>query len=188
MSDKRKIAAKEFSQKVKATLQFLNMPNIEFVVSLERCNLYYSGCDKIQFLISANSGEEPKPLSKTASGGELSRIMLAIKTVLSDGEHIPTMIFDEIDTGISGETANKVGKKIKELSQNHQVLCITHLAQIAAMADNHFLIKKETVDNNTFTSVKSLDKESRIDELARIIGGNELTDLKRNMAKEMLDI
>ncbi|MFI3324986.1 MAG: DNA repair protein RecN [Clostridia bacterium] len=187
LSEKRKYFALEFSQKVKDTLQFLNMPNIEFIVALERCNLYLNGCDKIQFLISANSGEEPKPLSKTASGGELSRIMLAIKTVLSKNEHISTMIFDEIDTGISGETANKVGKKIKELSKDRQVICITHLAQIAAMADNHFLIKKEIKGGHTFTSVNELTKEKRIDELARIIGGNELTPLKRKIAKELID-
>lgn len=187
LSEKRKKSALEFSAKVKHELKFLNMPNVEFAIELERTSLYSFGCDKVQFLVSANSGEEPKPMSKIASGGELSRIMLAIKTVLADGDTIDTMIFDEIDVGISGEAANKVGKKLKEVSRNRQVICITHLAQIAAMADNHMLIEKQTQKGKTFTQVSPLSHEGRIDELARIIGGNEITPLKQKMAEEMLE-
>ncbi len=187
LSVKRKECAVNFAEKVKENLKFLNMPNVDFSVQLERCNLYNGGCDKIQFMVSANSGEAPKPMSKIASGGELSRIMLAIKAILSKDAGIDTMIFDEIDTGISGEAANKVGKKIKELSSHTQVLCITHLAQIAAMANNHLFINKQTSSEKTYTSVETLDTNGRIDELARIIGGDEITDTKRTMAKEMLD-
>lgn len=187
LSHRRRDAGKQFAEAVKGELAFLNMPGVEFMVSQERVSLNSLGCDKIQFLVSANPGEEPKPMSKIASGGELSRIMLAIKTVLSDGDDIDTLIFDEVDTGISGEAARKVGLKLKEAAGERQVICITHLAQIAAMARNQMLIQKNTDGKKTFTSVLPLDREGRVTELARMMSGNEITPLKRKMAEEMLD-
>lgn len=187
LSEKRKGFSKQFTEEVKKQLNFLNMPGVEFTVQQDRVNLNTNGCDFIQFMVSANPGETPKPMSKIASGGELSRIMLAIKTVLSDGDDIDTLIFDEVDTGISGEAAHKVGLKLKEAAGNRQVICITHLAQIAAMAHNQMLIKKNSDGNKTFTEVTALDSEGRLRELARIIGGDEMTPLKLRMAEEMLD-
>ncbi len=186
LSRLRKSAALEFSQRVKAELQFLNMPGIEFLVEAERVPLYNLGCDKIQFMVSANKGEPPKPMSKIASGGELSRIMLAIKTVLAGKDGIETLIFDEIDNGISGEAGNKVGEKLSEVSKNRQVICITHLAQIAAYADNHLYISKSADDARTYTHVEELTYGERKHELARIIGGDDVTDMRLLMAEEML--
>ena len=186
LSDQRKRASKTFTEMVKQELSFLNMPGIEFLAETERVPLYTMGCDRIQFLVSANTGEPPKPMSKIASGGELSRIMLAIKTVLSGKDKVETLIFDEVDTGVSGAAANKVGQKLKQVSQNRQVLCITHLAQIAALADNHFQISKHVERERTFTDVKLLDFEGRKQELARIIGGENITGLQLEMAEEML--
>ncbi len=174
LSKKRKFFALEFSKKVKEELEFLNMPNVEFSVDLERTNLYSFGCDKVSFLVSVNAGESLKQLSKVASGGELSRIMLAIKTVLSSGDNIDTMIFDEIDAGISGDTANRVGKKLLQVSKSKQLLCITHLAQIAAIADNHLLIQKNSSDGKTYTTIKELSEVERKKELSKIIGGDEI--------------
>lgn len=186
LSGRRKKASTAFTELVKKELAFLNMPGIEFLAETERVPLYPMGCDKIQFLVSANKGEPPKPMSKIASGGELSRIMLAIKTVLSGKDKIPTLIFDEVDTGISGEAANKVGQKLKEVSENRQVLCITHLAQIAALADHHLKISKHVEHGRTFTVVEPLTFEGRRQEVARIIGGEEVTPLQLEMAGEML--
>lgn len=186
LSEQRKRAAMVFVEKVKAELSFLNMPGIEFLTETERVPLYDLGCDKLQFLVSANKGEPPKPMSKIASGGELSRIMLAIKTVLSGKDKVDTLIFDEVDTGISGAAANKVGQKLKEVSKDRQVLCITHLAQIAALADNHLKISKHVEQGRTFTNVEPLDFEGRRGELARIIGGESVTELQLKMAEEML--
>lgn len=186
LSEQRKRAAMVFVEKVKAELSFLNMPGIEFLTETERVPLYDLGCDKLQFLVSANKGEPPKPMSKIASGGELSRIMLAIKTVLSGKDKVDTLIFDEVDTGISGAAANKVGQKLKEVSKDRQVLCITHLAQIAALADNHLKISKHVEQGRTFTNVEPLDFEGRKGELARIIGGESVTELQLKMAEEML--
>ena len=157
-----------------------------FTVEQVRTPLTSFGCDRIQFLVSANAGEEPKPMSKIASGGELSRIMLAINTVLSDTAVTQTQIFDEIDTGISGEAANKVGLKLRTVSKNAQVICVTHLAQIAALADNHLYIVKKEENNRTFTEVFPLLHEARTREIARIIGGDDITPLKLRMAEEML--
>ena len=162
------------------------MPGIQFETEIQRVPLYAMGCDKIQFLVSANKGEPPKPMSKIASGGELSRILLAIKTVLSGKDKVDTLIFDEVDTGISGAAANKVGQKLKQVSQNRQVLCITHLAQMAALADHHLLIEKHVEGERTFTQVQELDFEGRKREVARIIGGDQITDLQLKMAEEML--
>ncbi len=187
ISAKRKDASTKFCEKIKEELYFLNMPNIQFSVHQERTVLTSKGCDKIEFLVSANKGEDLKPMSKIASGGELSRIMLALKIAVSKKDSEETMVFDEIDAGISGEAGNKVGKKLKQLSKNNQLICITHLAQIAAMADNHMLIKKDETKDKTITRVTNLDYEKRIDELARITSGDGITELKRKMAREMLE-
>ena len=162
------------------------MPNVVFQVEQVRTSLGPVGCDKIQFLISTNPGEEPRPLAKIASGGELSRVMLAIKTVLAGSDDIGTFIFDEVDTGISGLSARRVGQKLREVATSHQVLCVTHLAQIAAMGDSHYLIHKEVKNDRTFTHVTRLSFEERKRELARIINGGEPTPLQLKMAEEML--
>ena len=143
--------------------------------------------DEVRFLISTNPGEPVKPLSKIASGGELSRVMLAIKSVLLDRDKVGTMIFDEIDVGISGYTAGKVGTQLKKVSKNRQVICVTHLAQIAAMADNHLLIEKNTIEGRTFTKVEPLSYEERISEIARIMSGAQLTENLYKSAKELVD-
>ena len=186
LSAKRRAAGERFTKQVKSELAFLNMPGVEFVTQIERVPLTPTGCDKLQFLVSANKGEPPKPLSKIASGGELSRIMLAVKTVLSGRDKIDTLIFDEVDAGVSGAAANRIGEKLREVSENRQVLCITHLAQIAAMADHHLRISKHVEKGRTYTQVEPLDLEGRKRELARIIGGEEITKLQLDMAGEML--
>lgn len=187
LSDKRRAAGARFTKQVKEELAFLNMPGVEFVTDIERVPLTATGCDKLQFLVSANRGEPAKPLSKIASGGELSRIMLAVKTVLSGRDKIDTLIFDEVDAGVSGAAANKIGEKLRQVSKNRQVLCITHLAQIAAMADHHLHISKHVEKGRTFTQVEPLDLEGRKRELARIIAGEDITQLQLDMAGEMLD-
>ncbi len=187
LSEKRKRVANTFTELVKKELAFLNMPGIAFLAGIERVPLYTMGCDKLEFLVSANKGEPPRPMSKIASGGELSRIMLAIKTVLSGKDGIETLIFDEVDTGISGAAANRVGDKLKQVSENRQVLCITHLAQIAALADHHLKISKHVENDRTFTQVEPLDYEGRKRELARIIGGDDPTQLQLDMAAELLE-
>ncbi len=176
-----------FISKVKDELSFLDMASISFKIVQNRKAFDETGADEIYFLISANAGEEPKPLSKIASGGELSRIMLAIKNVLASKDNVQTLIFDEVDTGVSGRAAQKIGIKLKEVSKNRQVLCVTHLAQIACFADNHFLISKSESDNKTYTKVELLDNNGRIHELARIIGGIESTQLALDAAAEMIE-
>lgn len=182
----RSKAAEAFTKHVKRELEFLNMPNVKFEIRQEGIPLTEKGSDKIEFYISTNAGEPPKPIAKIASGGELSRIMLAIKTVLAGRDQIETLIFDEIDTGVSGSAAKKIGLKLKEVSQNRQVICVTHLPQIAALADTHFLIQKEVRENRTYTDVKQLNHEGRLQELARIIGGEQITPLMLQNADEML--
>ena len=176
-----------FINQVKDELSFLDMASISFKIVQNRKSFDETGADEIYFLISANVGEEPKPLSKIASGGELSRIMLAIKNVLASKDNVQTLIFDEVDTGVSGRAAQKIGIKLKEVSKNRQVLCVTHLAQIACFADNHFLISKSESDNKTYTNVENLDNSGRIHELARIIGGIESTQLSLDTAQEMIE-
>ena len=178
LSVERKKTAKIFEEKVKQELAFLDMPKMQFYVDFNKGNLSSTGYDKIEFLISANPGEPPKSLSKVASGGELSRIMLAIKNIISYNDTIGTLIFDEIDTGVSGRASQKIGLKLKSVSKNTQVICVTHSAQIASNADEHFLIQKKFNDNKTFTCVTPLDFEGRKQELARIMGGLEITDTK----------
>lgn len=186
LSEIRKKTAKVFSERVREEMSFLNMPNVQIVTQFENTDFYEKGTDKVEFLISANPGEPPRPVAKIASGGELSRMMLAIKTVLASTEDIDTLIFDEVDTGISGSAAQKVGLKLKEVSKSSQVLCVTHQAQLAALADAHYLISKQVEDGRTFTQVKLLDFDGRKHELARIIGGVNITDAALAHAESML--
>ena len=186
LSEIRIEAGKKFSADVERELAFLDMPSVKFIVNDSVGGLYENGIDNIEFLLSANAGEEPKPLSKIASGGELSRIMLAIKCVLSELDDIDTLIFDEIDSGVSGRAALKIAAKMKELSKTHQVICVTHLAQIAAFADEHKLISKEEKDGRTYTCIASLDYNGRKYELARIMGGLTVTQSILNSAEELL--
>ncbi len=186
LSVQRRKAGELLSRRVQEELRFLNMPSVEFISNQTQCELSETGCDKIEFLISTNPGESPKPLSKIASGGELSRIMLAIKTVLAEFDSIGSMVFDEIDTGISGNAAYKVGLKLREVGKHRQVICVTHSAQIAALANSHYKIEKHVENGRTFTCVSQLDEEQRVEELARIMGGNEITPLLRQNCAEML--
>lgn len=184
----RKSLGYRLEQDIKKELEYLDMPKVQFIVDFKRGNLSSTGYDKIEFLISTNPGEPPKPLSKIASGGELSRIMLAIKNIIAKNDSIQTLIFDEIDTGVSGRASRKIGLKLKSVSAHSQVICVTHSAQIASVADNHLLINKEFDDDRTFTSVKPLDKNGRINELARIMGGLDITDSLLKSAEELLQI
>ncbi len=188
LTQSRLAAGKELEQKIIGELKFLDMPSVSFTVRREETALSSGGADRIEFLISANPGEPPRPLAKIASGGELSRIMLAIKNVLAEQDMAATMIFDEIDTGISGRAAGKVGYKLWQTAKGRQIICVTHLAQIAAQADSQLLIKKETLENRTYTRVTPLDKQGRINELARIIGGMHITESTLKSAEEMLSM
>ncbi|MBQ3499898.1 MAG: DNA repair protein RecN [Oscillospiraceae bacterium] len=187
LSKKRRKAAEAFETAVAGELSYLNMPNVRFRVNFEETEFTDSGKDNLEFYIATNAGDPLKPLTKIASGGELSRIMLSIKNVLADNDNVDTLIFDEVDTGISGSAAQKVGQKLKQVSGGRQIICVTHLAQVAAFADNHILISKSTEGGKTFTSVESLGKEGRINELARIMGGT-MTDALRKSAEELLEL
>lgn len=186
LSALRKKTAKKFESDVKSQLEFLDMPKISFEVHFEKGILSSAGVDKIEFLISTNPGEPPKPLAKIASGGELSRIMLAIKNIIAYNDTVDTLIFDEIDTGVSGRASGKIGMKLKEVSKNTQVITVTHSAQIAAFANEHFLIEKDFENGRTYTRVTPLDIEKRKYELARIMGGLQITDSLLESAQEML--
>ena len=186
LTESRKTAGEKLSRAICSELEFLDMPNVRFVVKLEDIGLTENGRDGVEFLISANVGEEPKPLAKIASGGELSRIMLAIKNVLAETDGVDTMIFDEIDTGVSGRAAQKIAMKLRSASKGRQVICVTHLAQIAAQGDVHLYISKSVSDGKTYTNIKSLIEEERVSEIARIMGGMEITQLQLESAREML--
>lgn len=186
LTEARKAAGEKLSEAICSELEFLDMPNVRFVVKCDDIGLTENGKDEIEFLISANVGEEPKPLAKIASGGELSRIMLAIKNVLAEADGVDTMIFDEIDTGVSGRAAQKIAMKLKSASKGRQVICVTHLAQIAAQGDVHLYISKSVSDGKTYTNIKSLIEEDRVAEIARIMGGMEITKLQLESAREML--
>lgn len=186
LSDHRKKAGERFVSQVTEELEFLNMPKVKLVVQLKTGKLTINGMDSIEFLISANLGEEPKPIAKIASGGELSRIMLALKNVIAEKDSIGTLIFDEIDTGVSGRAAQKIGIKLKQISRLRQVLCVTHLAQMAVMADNHLLIEKNIQGDRTVTTVRTLDHEQRKYEIARIMGGENITELMLENAEQYL--
>lgn len=186
LTESRKTAGEKLSNAICSELEFLDMPNVRFVVKCNDIGLTENGKDEIEFLISANAGEEPKPLAKIASGGELSRIMLAIKNVLAETDGVDTMIFDEIDTGVSGRAAQKIAMKLRSASKGRQVICVTHLAQIAAQGDVHLYISKSVSDGKTCTNIKSLIEEERVAEIARIMGGMEITKLQLESAREML--
>ncbi len=186
LSNLRKEAAKELQVSIKNGLLDLNFLDVQFKIVFTELNDYSAiGKDEVEFMISMNPGQPVRPLGDVASGGELSRIMLAIKTVMAEKDQIETLIFDEIDVGISGRTAQKVSEKMAVIGRNHQVICITHLAQIAAMADSHYLIEKQVSDGKTKTTISILDKEQEIIELARILGGAEITETVIKNAAEM---
>lgn len=187
LSEYRKQTAKKFVKAVTEELRFLDMPNVTLKVDIKTGKLTSTGMDTVEFLISANKGEEPKPISKIASGGELSRIMLSIKNVMAEKDFIPSLIFDEIDTGVSGRAAQKIGVKLREISNMHQVLCVTHLAQIAVMAENHILIEKNTIKDRTITTVTELGFEQRKYEIARIMGGENPSELMLENAQAELE-
>ncbi len=185
--DCREEVGRRFAERVTGELAFLNMPDAVISVRHEKGKLTVNGMDNVEFLISANRGETPKPISKTASGGELSRVMLALKSVIAGRDSIPTMIFDEIDTGVSGKAARKIGIKLREIGRIRQVICVTHLSQIAVMADNHLLIEKETTADRTETHVTQLDLDGRTAEIARIMGGENPSRLMLDTAREELE-
>jgi DNA repair protein RecN (Recombination protein N) len=187
ISQTRIDAAKNASSKICEVLTFLDMPSVRFEVSVTRSDdLLPDGFDTVEFLVSPNPGEPLLPMARIASGGELARIMLAIKSVLTESDRISTVIFDEIDTGISGKTSRKVGIKLKELSRHAQVICVTHSAQIASLADTHIKISKNTVNGRAETSVKVLTDDERIEEIARILGGINITESQKNTASELI--
>ena len=195
LSKKREKVAKDIEKKVEAELSDLNMKKTRFVVKMwkesgsdteDGFSLTSKGIDKIEFLISANLGEEPKSLSKIASGGELSRIMLALKAILADADSVPTLVFDEVDAGIGGGVAETVGERLKRIAKGHQVFCITHLPQIAGYADNHYFVEKKAEGSRTITKVVKLKEDGRVKELARMLGGKKITETTLKHAEEML--
>ncbi len=186
LTELRRKSASQLQKKIAQALEELNFAHVDFEISLEQKeNITADGWDDIEFRIATNPGEPRRSLGKIVSGGELSRIMLAIKSVFADTDHIETLIFDEIDAGISGRTAQKVSEKMSLLGSKHQVICITHLAQIAAMADTHFVIEKAVSENQSLTQIRPLEREEMEEELARILGGMEITEAVRQNAKEM---
>ncbi len=186
LSEKRKAAAKLFEKQVCAELAFLDMPSVRFFVHAETDKPDETGVDRMEFYISTNPGEPPKPIGKIASGGELSRIMLSLKNVIAEGDRVGTLIFDEVDTGVSGRAAQKIGRKLKQASSGRQIICVTHLAQVAAFADTHLLIAKTVQDGRTFTTVQALPQEERVRELARIMGGESITPTVLASARELI--
>ena len=176
----------ELNSRITDTLQFLNMPGVRMTLHHDRGPLASHGQDSVEFYISTNAGEAPKPLARIASGGELSRITLAIKNALADRDAVPTVIYDEIDSGVSGKAAGRIGEVLRQSAQGHQILCITHTAQIAALADCHLLIQKNVTNDRTYTEIHPLDTEGRVEALARLISGDHVTELSRANAREML--
>ena len=176
----------ELNARITDTLQFLNMPGVRMTLHHARGPLASHGQDRVEFYISTNPGEAPKPLARIASGGELSRITLAIKNALADRDAVPTVIYDEIDSGVSGKAAGRIGEVLRQSAQGHQILCITHTAQIAALADCHLLIQKNVTNERTYTEIHPLDTEGRVEALARLISGDHVTELSRANAREML--
>lgn len=176
----------ELNARITDTLQFLNMPGVRMTLHHARGPLASRGQDSVEFYISTNAGEAPKPLARIASGGELSRITLAIKNALADRDAVPTVIYDEIDSGVSGKAAGRIGEVLRQSAQGHQILCITHTAQIAALADCHLLIQKNVTNDRTYTEIHPLDTEGRVEALARLISGDHVTELSRANAREML--
>lgn len=187
LSKSRQKAAESFAEKVCESLSLMDMNNVKFIVDIKKGRYTKVGSDEVEFLISANAGESVKPLSRVASGGELSRVMLAIKSAIAEKDNVDTLIFDEIDTGISGRAASKVAAELSRVAKVRQVICVTHLAQIAAASEGHFLIEKSIKDDRTFTNIKLLSGEERVAEIARIMSGTDITDNTLNSAKELLD-
>ena len=179
-------AFEELNTRISGTLDFLNMPGVRMTLRHTRGPLASHGQDSIEFYISTNPGEAPKPLAKIASGGELSRITLAIKNAMADKDAVPTVIYDEIDSGVSGKAARRIGEVLRQSAQGHQILCITHTAQIAALADCHLLIQKNVSNERTYTEIHPLDENGRVEALARLISGDHVTELSRANAREML--
>ena len=180
-------AFEELNKRISGTLDFLNMPGVRMTLHHARGPLASHGQDSIEFYISTNPGEAPKPLAKIASGGELSRITLAIKNALADKDAVPTVIYDEIDSGVSGKAASRIGEVLRQSAEGHQILCITHTAQIAALADCHLLIQKNIANERTYTEIHPLDEDGRVDALAHLISGDHVTELSRANAREMLE-
>ncbi len=187
ISKKRHESSIVLAQRLTEELSFLDMPKCRIEFSFMECDLYDNGLEKVEFLISTNPSESPKSLSKIASGGEISRVMLAIKSVFSDFDKIPTLLFDEIDTGVSGRAAEKIANKMKSLSQNYQLICVTHLPIIAASADNHLLIEKKLYEDGFKTGIRQLDSNERIREIARIISGDNINKISLENAAQMLE-
>ena len=179
-------AFEELNARISGTLDFLNMPGVRMTLRHTRGPLASHGQDSVEFYISTNPGEAPKPLAKIASGGELSRITLAIKNAMADKDAVPTVIYDEIDSGVSGKAAGRIGEVLRQSAQGHQILCITHTAQIAALADCHLLIQKNVSNERTYTEIHPLDENGRVEALARLISGDHVTELSRANAREML--
>ena len=179
-------ALEELNTRISGTLDFLNMPGVRMTLRHTRGPLASHGQDSVEFYISTNPGEAPKPLAKIASGGELSRITLAIKNAMADKDAVPTVIYDEIDSGVSGKAAGRIGEVLRQSAQGHQILCITHTAQIAALADCHLLIQKNVSNERTYTEIHPLDENGRVEALARLISGDHVTELSRANAREML--
>ena len=180
-------AFEELNKRISGTLDFLNMPGVRMTLHHARGSLASHGQDSIEFYISTNPGEAPKPLAKIASGGELSRITLAIKNAMADKDAVPTVIYDEIDSGVSGKAASRIGEVLRQSAEGHQILCITHTAQIAALADCHLLIQKNIANERTYTEIHPLDEDGRVDALAHLISGDHVTELSRANAREMLE-
>jgi DNA repair protein RecN (Recombination protein N) len=196
LTKKRKVAARELEKKVEAELGHLGMKKTTFSVkitqepgedTLDGLKIGPRGADRVEFLISPNPGEEPRPLAKIASGGELSRIMLALKTILVEGDHIPTLVFDEVDAGIGGAVAEEVGRRLRRIAEKRQVFCITHLPQIASMATHHYGVAKSVKKERTSTDVTLLGRKERVDEVARMLGGKTISEATIQHAEEMLE-
>ena len=187
LTKSRKTAAKRLSAEIERELAELDMPKVKFSAEIEKCGYTKNGADSVEFMISPNPGEPMKPLEKIASGGELSRIMLAVKTILSDGDDVDTLVFDEIDTGVSGSAAEKIAQKLFRLAEKKQVICVSHLPQLAAAADNHYLVEKKDKDGRTVTAAHLIDGEERAEEIARITDGENITKTSIEHAKQMLE-
>lgn len=188
LTQTRQKAFEQFNKQITKALQFLNMPGIHFSLAYKKGPLASAGQDQVEFYIATNAGENPKPLARIASGGELSRIMLAVKSALADKDKIETVIYDEIDTGVSGLAAGRIGEVLRKTSRGRQVVCVTHTAQIAAQAQEHLLIQKNVRDGRTYTDIKPLDQPARVQEVARMISGDKITEIALANAKEMLEL
>ena len=187
LSDCRHTAAKELEGRISRELRELDMPKLRFSIDFQEKELSEDGTDAVEFLMSANVGETLRPIQKIASGGELSRIMLAFKSALADRDALPTVIYDEIDTGVSGLAAGRIGQLLHQTARGHQVLCITHTPQVAAFADNQLLIQKNVRKDRTFTEIHTLDMDGRVEVLARMISGDKVSELSLASARELIE-